>query len=244
MTIPRMPRVSGILFDKDGTLFDFHASWGEWAARQLDELACGDRALVERMARALDFDPDARRFGRGSPVIAGTPETVVETLAPHVPEHPREALHARLVAGASEARMVPAVPLAPLLARLRRHGLRLGVATNDAEAPARAHLEAAGAREYFDFVAGFDSGHGAKPAPGVLLAFARAAGLAPGAVLMVGDSRHDMLAGRAAGMRTAGVLTGPATRDDLAPVADVVLRDIGELPALLGRLSAPDANDA
>ena len=34
----------------------------------------------------------------------------------------------------------PAAPLGPLLAGLRGQGLKLGVATNDAEAPARAHL--------------------------------------------------------------------------------------------------------
>ena len=82
----------------------------------------------------------------------------------------------------------------------------------------------------FAFVAGYDSGHGAKPAPGQCLAFARATGLAPAQVAMVGDSRHDLAAGRAAGMRTVAVLTGPARDDDLRPFADVVLPDIGHLP--------------
>jgi phosphoglycolate phosphatase len=35
-------------------------------------------------------------------------------------------------------------------------------------------------------------------------------------------------------MTTIAVLTGPATRDDLAPHADVVLPDIAHLPAWLG----------
>jgi phosphoglycolate phosphatase len=26
-----MPDVRGVLFDKDGTLFDFRATWGAWA---------------------------------------------------------------------------------------------------------------------------------------------------------------------------------------------------------------------
>ena len=50
---------------------------------------------------------------------------------------------------------------------------------------------------------------------------------------MVGDSTHDLLAGQAAGMRTIGVLTGPAPHDELAPHADVVLADIGKIPAWL-----------
>jgi phosphoglycolate phosphatase len=50
---------------------------------------------------------------------------------------------------------------------------------------------------------------------------------------MVGDSTHDLHAGRAAGMRTIGVLTGAAVAAQLSPFADVVLRDIGEIPAWL-----------
>ncbi|MGB8623637.1 MAG: HAD-IA family hydrolase, partial [Paracoccaceae bacterium] len=109
----------------------------------------------------------------------------------------------------------------------------LGVVTNDAEAPARAHLKAAGVEGRFDFIAGCDSGHGAKPAPGQLLAFADAMNLAPDSVLMIGDSRHDLLAGRKAGMWTAGVLSGLALADDLRDLADVILPDIGHLPGYL-----------
>jgi len=68
------------------------------------------------------------------------------------------------------------------------------------------------------------------------LAFTRALGLDPARVAMVGDSRHDLVAGRAAGMRTVGVLTGLAGSADLAPLADVVLADIGALPGWLAGL--------
>jgi phosphoglycolate phosphatase len=53
---------------------------------------------------------------------------------------------------------------------------------------------------------------------------------------MVGDSRHDLTAGRAAGMRTIGVLTGLATAQDLAGDATAVLDHIGHLPAWLDAL--------
>jgi phosphoglycolate phosphatase len=136
---------------------------------------------------------------------------------------------------AESAPQANATPLVPLFDGLRARGLRLGVATNDAEGPARAHLNAAGVSGHFDFVAGFDSGHGAKPSPGQLLAFARAVGVAPDRVAMVGDSTHDLIAGRNAGMVTVGVLTGMAGAQDLRPFADAVLPDIGHLPDWLDR---------
>ena len=135
------------------------------------------------------------------------------------------------------APMSEAVPLRPLLSALRDRGLRLGVATNDTEAPARQHLESHGITDCFDFIAGYDSGYGAKPGPGMCLAFAQTLGLEPGRVAMVGDSLHDLEAGRAAGMRTVAVLTGIAKREALAPHADVVLEDIGALPDWLSGLS-------
>jgi len=50
---------------------------------------------------------------------------------------------------------------------------------------------------------------------------------------MVGDSTHDLIAGRAAGMKTIAVLTGMAGPADLAPLADAVLPDIGHIPGWL-----------
>ena len=122
------------------------------------------------------------------------------------------------------------VPLAPFLTEMRARSYRLGVVTNDTERSARAHLASANATELFDFIAGHDSGFGAKPDPDPLLAFAQHVALAPAQVAMVGDSTHDLIAGRRAGMKTVGVLTGMATEDVLAEFADVVLPHIGHLP--------------
>jgi len=224
----------GLLFDKDGTLYDFQASWGAWAQEVLVELAGDDGALAVQLAGAMRFDHVGGRFHPDSPVIAGTGDEVTALLAPHLPGWPGgpSALADWLGNRAAEAQMVEAVPLRPLFQRLGSAGFRLGVATNDYEAVARVHLGADSA--LFDFIAGADSGHGGKPGPGMMLAFAAACGLRPAEVLMVGDSRHDLEAGRAAGMPTLAVLTGVATADDLAPFADAVCPDIGHLPGLLG----------
>lgn len=231
--------IRAVLFDKDGTLFDFSASWSEWAQTMLLDLAEGDAERANAMADALEFDLQAARFAPTSPVIAGTLDEQVRLLAPHVPRMSRAGLVDYLHRTASEAHMVAAVPLAPLLDGLRQTGLVLGVATNDGEAPARAHLARAGVTAQFAQVLGYDSGFTPKPAPDMLLGFAARAGLAPRHVVMVGDSTHDLIAGRAAGMVTVGVLTGLAPSDVLAPHADAVVPDIGYLPALLAQTVRP-----
>lgn len=227
-----MDHIRAILFDKDGTLFDFQRTWGAWARVVIADLAAGDAARARALAEAMAYDPDAGRFRPESLVIAGTSLEVAELVAPHVPPAPIEALVARIQAAAQGVALVEAVPLGPLLGRLSAAGLRLGVATNDNEATARRHVAPYIGR--FEAIFGYDSGHGGKPEPGMLLAFAARCGLAPGQVLMVGDSRHDLIAGRAAGMATLAVLTGVAVAADLADLADAVRPDIGHLPGLLG----------
>lgn len=224
--------IRGVIFDKDGTLFDFRRSWSGWALRVLEALS-DDPARRADLAAAIGFLPESMDFRPDSPVIAGTAPEVAGAMLPLLPGLDAATVIARINKAASGAQMEPAVPLRPLLEDLRQRGLRIGLATNDTEAPAEAHLADHGLRDLFDFVAGYDSGHGFKPGPGQLLAFVAATGLRPQEVAMVGDSLHDLEAGRAAGMVRVAVLTGIATAGDLADHADVVLPDIGHLPAWL-----------
>lgn len=223
----------GIIFDKDGTLFDFRRSWSGWTHDMLIDLSGGSPDLARSLGRRIGYDIDTLEFSRDSLVIAGTVAEVAGALSGALPEIGRRALEDRLSAAAAGARMVPAVPLAPLMEALRAMGLSLGVATNDAEQAARKHLQVAGIIDSFEYVAGYDSGHGAKPDPAICRAVAAALGCPAEACVMVGDSTHDLLAGRAAGMVTVGVLTGPAPAADLARLADAVLDDIGALPGWL-----------
>jgi phosphoglycolate phosphatase len=229
--------IDGLLFDKDGTLFDFRISWGRWAAGFLSTVA-QDAGHAARLGRAIGFDAASLSFAPDSPVIAATATDIAAALAPEMPGRSVADLTDLINDTAGSAPMSQAVPLHPLLTGLRARGLRLGVATNDTEAPARQHLAAHGITGLFDFIAGYDSGHGAKPGPGMCLAFAASQGLNPARVAMVGDSRHDLQAGRAAGMRTVAVLTGIATAPELESLADVILPDIGALPGWLDQLSA------
>jgi phosphoglycolate phosphatase len=225
--------VRGVLFDKDGTLFDFRRSWSGWTRTTLLTICGGDQDAAQALSGRIGYDFENGSFFPGSPVIAGSVSDIARALSAAGVTADLARLERWLAARAARARMVPAVPLGPLLGRLRRRGLMLGVATNDARAAAIAHLEQLEIVDFFHFVAGYDSGFGAKPRPDMCRAFADAAGVPAADCVMVGDSAHDLVAGRAAGMPTLGVLTGPARRDDLAPLADAVLRDIGMLPAWL-----------
>lgn len=225
--------IKGLVFDKDGTLFDFRASWDDWGLALVDRLAKTEPER-EQLAEVLGFDRAMGGFRPDSVVIAGTPGDVISAITRIRPGDDQKALLDVIVSSSADVQQAEATPLIPLLDFLRDAGLSLGVATNDAEAPARAHLRQAGIEDRFDFIAGYDSGFGAKPDPGMPQAFLRETGLRPDEAAMIGDSRHDLMAGRGAGMTTIGVLTGTAKQWDLAPLADVVLPSIADLPGWLG----------
>ena len=222
-------RARAVLFDKDGTLFDFQKSWAGWIGQEVVQLSGGDPGLAAEIASAIGYDIETGRVLPGSPAIAGTEHDVAQLLVPFVPGMALADMVAHLNQTATQLVPVEVLPLVPFLAGLAAKDLYLGIATNDSEVAARKHLRLFGVEGMFDFIAGFDSGHGAKPDPGMCAAFARTCGITTDQVVMVGDSLHDLHAGRAAGMQTVAVLTGVATSDDLRDHADVVLPDIGHL---------------
>lgn len=235
-------RIRGALFDKDGTLIDFTATWRGLVEGMIGDYAGADAALAGALGAAIGFDRATGLFLPGSPVVAGSTAEVAALMAALLPrvsaaEIEAEANRRAAAAGAGDdAGLTPTPDLKPTLERLRGMGLALGIATHDSEEAARAHARALGVDGLFCFFAGYDSGHGLKPGPGMPLAFCRAAGLEPAEMVMVGDSVHDLGAGRAAGAAAAiGVLTGPATEAALAPHADIVLGAVADLPDVLAR---------
>lgn len=229
-------KIAGIVFDKDGTLFDFNKTWGAITKTLIEAETSHDPGRLVDLATVLGFDYENAVFDPGSIVIASTSDAVADAILPFTQDSDKAALTARMTVATSDTPQVQVTDLRRLFSDLRSRDLRLGIATNDAEKPARANLAQANVTEMFDFIAGFDSGYGEKPAPGQLLGFCDRVQLDPRDCVMVGDSLHDLHAGRAAGMRTVGVLTGPAPKEELAPFADVVLDSIADLPDWLDRL--------
>lgn len=240
-----MTAIRGILFDKDGTLIDFDATWGPATYEVIRSLSHGDRGRMEAVMRVSHYVEDERRFLPTSPLIAGSSASYgpawAEALGrPAGPDLYREMDDLFRDFGLES--LAPIHQPAEIAARLVAAGYRLGIATNDAEASARAQSTALGLDPFMDFIVGYDSGHGAKPEPGMVTAFADHLGVAPAAVAMIGDSRHDLVAARAAGAVAVAVLTGPlrtAARPDVEPHADHVVESIADLPGLFARLSAP-----
>ncbi|HZI23048.1 MAG TPA: HAD-IA family hydrolase [Gemmatimonadales bacterium] len=103
--------------------------------------------------------------------------------------------------------------------RLQQRGGRLGLVTSKLRSGAMRGLKRAGLEDAFAVIVGADDVTHPKPHPEpVLLALERLGAPASGAVF-IGDSRHDIECGRAAGVKTAAALWGPFDRSHLEDVA-------------------------
>jgi len=207
---PPPPR--GVLFDLDGTLvaspLDFpmmkRAVLEVVADHGVDPAPLADLDILAIVEAAL------RRAGRGSEFAAAAEARLAEIE----------------LAASAEATAIPGAEA--LLGELCRAGLAVGIVTRNCRVAACAMLE----RFKLPHQVLVTRGDVArvKPDPLHLLTAATQLAVVPEECVMVGDHRMDVLAGRAAGMRTVGFLTAerpPGFFDDLMP--DLVVRQLCEV---------------
>jgi len=229
--------IRGILFDKDGTLVDFQATWFAIGDLLALRAADGDRRKANALLEIAGYDFVNHCFKADSVFAAGTNADIVALWYPGVPAKERAAMTVgfdRFTAEEGAAQSVPLPGSRDTIEQLHEAGFRLGVATNDSTGGAEKTLLALGVAQMFDAAYGYDGVANPKPAPDTIYAFCDLTGLKPSQIAMVGDNRHDLEMARAGGVGLAvGVLSGTGTRETLAPLADVVLGSIAELPAYL-----------
>lgn len=234
--------LAGLLFDKDGTILDYWKTWIPINHEVTAYAARGDVALKRRMLAKGGHDPDTDIVVAGSIFAGGPMDAIVDMMRAEAGAAAPTDLYettARLFreGGARNAVLIDGAAAA--IETLADRGYILGVATNDTAAGLDASLARSGILPRFVFTCGCDSGHGSKPGPGMVHGFCDAVALAPSAVAVIGDSRHDLEMGRAAGVGlNIAVLSGTSSRADLAPHADVVLDSVADLPAFLAEARA------
>jgi len=101
---------------------------------------------------------------------------------------------------------------------LREGGAALALVTSKARAGAQRGLRVCGLDDLFRTIVAADDVEKHKPDPTPVVTALEHLDTRPHQAVFVGDSPHDMAAGRAAGVRTAAALWGPFPRDALEPL--------------------------
>ena len=208
-----------VLFDLDGTLID-SVDLIVQSARHAFEV-CGEPVPPDAEWLADLGMPLKAMFGR----FGATGERLDRLIAGY--REFQGVHHDRLVRPYSE--------VTETLDRLAGAGYRLAIVTSKVEHLAVRGLDLVGLGGRFETIVGMEACRNHKPHPEpVELALDRLQ-IRPADAVFVGDSPHDMAAGRAAGTRTAAALWGPFTREQLEPSRpDWFLGTISELLPRLG----------
>ncbi|AXV17200.1 haloacid dehalogenase [Neorhizobium sp. SOG26] len=230
-----LENIGGILFDKDGTLLLYDESWGPVNREAARIAAAGDAELEPQLLFAAGMDPVSGHTRADSLFAAGNAAEIAEGLvaagSPLAVDELTRLLDELFVRATEFS--VAVTDLAALFASLKARGFKIGIASSDNEQSIRQTATRFGIIDMVDFIAGYDSGHGVKPEPGMILGFCQATGLAPSQVAMVGDNNHDMHMGAAAGAGLkVAVLTGTGSRETLSAASDICLDDITGLLSL------------
>jgi len=127
---------------------------------------------------------------------------------------------------------------AALLDRLKREGWLIAMATGKSRGGVETVVAMHGWADVFDTTHCADDGPG-KPHPAMVQAALQVMGVSAAQAVMIGDTAHDVLMARAAGVRALGVTWGFHTRAEIEESgADEVLDTFAELNDALTRFAA------
>ena len=220
-------KIRGIIFDKDGTLFDIQRSWSEWANTFVTNFSKKHKLEIKKLADAIHFDLASSKFLRESIFVHGSVDEVVDAISRLFPRITKTAIHSGLFENSSDAKQVPLTDLHELFSSLNT--ITFGLVTNDSEDNAINHLKQHNLTQYFDMIIGYDSGYGSKPESGQLEAFLRKTRFLPQEVLMIGDSIYDLVAANKINMPCLGVLSGTANEKDLIAHTPFLIDSVDKL---------------
>lgn len=233
-----------IIFDKDGTLIDFTATWVPLIRKRVSFLLKKlgrDGEMETFLLRSWGIDPVSGKVDpRGPcPVSPRSDEIVIGTMALYQHGYPwdeskqwvTEAFDEADADGDWREKVVPIKGIQTFLSGLKRDGFYTALATNDERKDTEAILNHLSMDGLFDVVLCSGEVNPAKPHPETIFTICRKLSVHPYEAVMVGDSVTDMMMGKRAGVAlTVGILEGGVTpREELEKVADLVVNSIRDL---------------
>lgn len=199
-------RIRAIAFDLDGTLVDSVPDLAAATNDTLKELKlpqCSEdlvRTWVGNGARVLIARALTHALGRD--VTGSMLDDAMPMFMQHYERHLER--HSRLYDGVKET-----------LNELSALGFRMAIVTNKPHKFTLPLLKAFGIANHFELILGGDSLARMKPDPLPLTHIMDSWALGPNELLMVGDSRNDILAAKAAGIASFGLTYGYNYGEDI-----------------------------
>ncbi len=232
-----------VIFDKDGTLIDFAATWVPLIRKRIGlllKILGRDGALEAFLLRSWGIGPDDRVDPQGPcPVSPRSEEIIIGTMALYQRGYSWDEARQYVTQAFDQADattdrrelLKPVRGVHTALALIKERGFLLALATNDERRDTEAMISDLGWRGFFDAIVCSGEASEPKPHPQMVLAICRRLSVSPREAVFIGDSVTDMKMGKRAGLAaTIGVVEGGVTpREELEKEADLVVDSIAEL---------------
>jgi HAD superfamily hydrolase (TIGR01549 family) len=217
-------KLKGIIIDMDGTITKFNLDYVAARRRTLNELErlglrtpeMNEQSSLYLMLNKLRDQLEREKF-----------LTIRSTLYGFFEEMELDAAKsAALYPGARKT-----------LRELRSKPLKLGLVTNNSRSGTELTLRRLNLQSIFDAIVTRDDCEEMKPAKAPIIKILTELDVAPEAAILVGDGALDIMAAKAAGVRSVAVSTGPFPKERILNAEpDYLVGSVNDLPTLIERL--------
>lgn len=236
-------KVSGVIFDKDGTLIDFDAFWVSVSFAAMKDMLqqfSQKEALAEEILEAFGVHNGVTDIN--SVLCKGTyvqmAQIVHRILAGYGCEASPKELEVRMIEAYNRQIQIGEVKatcanLRQVLMTLKKQNKKIAVITTDNRKVTLFCLEKLGIADLFDKIYTDDGILPTKPHKDSALDFCKSFHINQENVVMVGDTLTDVFFARNAGIQMVGVAKTEKNKQILSEETEIVLHDVSELLDLL-----------
>ena len=237
-------KLKGIIFDKDGTLFDYAQVWEDVLKEGIDSAfismgKASHQKAKKAMLHLMGIDENGDCHPKGL-VFTHRPLQIFYRFLLYCIRYRVNALKAikayhqsvqnSEVLLSKKLKKMDFSLQQTLFSNLKQSGYSIGIITNDNTSSMSLFLSLMGLSDYIDFVSSRNSEYKKKPHPQALLEFCKQESISPAQVAMVGDTITDMLfAKRSKAGYAIALLSGSNDKKSLRALSDVVYPDISSL---------------
>ncbi|MCK5157447.1 MAG: HAD family hydrolase [Spirochaetales bacterium] len=236
----------GIIFDKDGTLFDYFTVWGpvitEFTEKILQEMQRDDTDKIRiRFLKMLGVGNDCM-YANGL-VFKSNKFFMLTRIFIFCIRYKLsfKKLVSNIKTGYFDShnlikdsliRIDPGDAIHELFIKFKKNGYKIGIVTSDTAQSTNICLEHLKIDQYVDFISTFDDKLAKKPNPEALLAFCTEFSITPEETVVVGDAPVDMKFAKKGGAGyTIAVMTGSNDVKRLSIKADILYPNLKCLAA-------------
>jgi HAD superfamily hydrolase (TIGR01549 family) len=236
-----------IIFDKDGTLVDYHMVDLELAKarrKSVEKIVGRDAADLWEKVVGVNLRTEKIDYQGPLGTLPTRDELLVAATAFYLKGYPWEEARQLAEKTYAEADNSMRPPYGSILLegvrenleKLRERGFRLAIASTDAHSRIVEVFRILKIDGLFDAFVGPEDVANGKPAPDMIFEVLRRTGCRADESVMVGDSMSDMRMGKNAKVKACiGVLTGITRRQKLEELADVVIASVVQLDVFQNR---------